>query len=113
MENRKKIDNSILRFQFIIYFLCCCLLFILLYVAPVIIDYNINGFESLLNQNYLLEAFVQTPSEALIKLKTNWINYINPFSNYLVRFFILTAVFGAVFEITKLSYNKLNLKNDD
>ena len=113
MENQNKIEKSVLKFQFIIYFLSCLILFVLLYVAPVIFDFKINGYNSLLNENYLLESFVQTPSEALNKLKENWTKYINPFSNYLVRFFIFTAIFGAIFEITKLSYNKLTSKNDD
>ena len=110
MKNRKKIEKSMLRFQYSIYFLSCVLLFILLYVGPVIIDYNINGYSSLLAQKDL-SKFAQTPFEALSLLTENWFEYINPFSNYLVRFFIFTAVFGALFEVTKHSYKKLKSKN--
>jgi len=109
MENRKKIEKMMLRFQFSIYFLSCVLLFILLYVGPIIIDYNINGYSSLLDQKDL-SKFAHTPLEALNLLSKNWLEYINPLSNYLVRFFIFTAIFGALFEVTRHSYKKLRSK---
>ena len=109
MENRKKIEKTMLRFQFSVYFLSCVLLFILLYVGPVIIDYNINGYSSLLDQKDL-SKFARTPLEAINLLSRNWLEYMNPFSNYLVRFFIFTAIFGAIFEVTRYSYKKLKTK---
>ena len=112
-KSEKKFEKSILKFQFIVYSLSCCLLFILLYIVPIIIDFKINGYTSLLDQKDSLRSFAETPSEAFDYLLKNWLDYINPFSNYLVRFFIFTAIFGGVFELTRLSYNKLISKKND
>ena len=89
------------------------MLFILLYIVPIIIDFKINGYTSLLDQKDALRSFAETPSEAIDYLLKNWLVYINPFSNYLVRFFIFTAIFGGIFELTRLSYKKLISKKYD
>ena len=80
IKSEKKFEKSILKFQFIVYFLSCCLLFILLYIVPIIIDFKINGYTSLLDQKDSLRSFAETPSEAIDYLLKNWLVYINPFS---------------------------------
>ena len=113
MKNEIKFEKIVMRFQFTVYLLFCCLLFIIFYIAPLIVDYKMNGYNSLLAQEYLMQSFAKTPSDAFNRLSANWLNFVNPFSNLFVRFFIFTAIFGGMLKLTKLSYNRLISKKYD
>ena len=79
MKNKGNSKKLIFKIQFLIYSSACCLLFILLYIAPMIIDYKLNGYASL-SDKYFLQTYASTPSEAFSILSNNWLKFINPFS---------------------------------
>ena len=78
-------------------------MFIIIYIYPIFLDLKINGLSSLVQkENPIIIA--KSPSDSIKYFKHNWIDFINPFSNSFVRFFIITAVFGFLVDLTRKSY---------
>ena len=82
------------------YFFISCCIFILIFIHPLINDYMINGYSSI-TEKYDNKIFASNLKDALNVVLIDWKNYLNPLSNFFIRFYIAAAIFSIFFEKTK------------
>ena len=100
-ENRQVVFlKLLLGFQFILYFLITSFIFAIIFVYPLINDYLINGYTSITDK-YNDKIFSNNFEEAINIVLDDWKNYLNPLSNYFIRFFLAASFFSLFYEKTK------------
>ena len=94
----------LLGFQFLSYFLISSSIFLVIFIYPLINDYLSNGYSSI-TEKYQNKIFSINFVDALKVVFTDWKTYLNPLSNFFIRFFLAAAIFSVFFEKTKKSFN--------
>jgi hypothetical protein len=104
-NNKEKVFlKYLLGFQFLIYLFITCCIFILVFIWPLINDYMINGYSSI-TEKYDNKIFASNFKDALNVVLMDWKNYLNPLSNFFIRFFIAAAILSTFLEKTKKCFN--------
>ena len=99
----------LLGFRLILYFLITSCIFATIFIYPVINDYLINEYSSITGK-YDNKIFSSNFKEAINIVMGDWKNYLNPLSNYFIRFFLAAVFFSLFYEKTKkclIEYKKI------
>ena len=105
-SREQKFLKYLLTFQFLIYLLISVALFYFFFVYPLINDFLVNGYTTI-TEKYNSKIFSNNFFDAVNIVFNDWKIYLNPFSNFFIRFFFAAAIFGAFYEQTIKSYNEL------
>tara|TARA_B110000305_G_C18862828_1_gene369521 strand:+ start:164 stop:508 length:345 start_codon:yes stop_codon:yes gene_type:complete len=90
----------LLGFQFLSYFFISSCIFLVIFIYPLINDFLSNGFSSITDK-YVDKVFSNNYMGALNVVFADWKTYLNPLSNFFIRFFLAAAIFSIFFEKTK------------
>jgi hypothetical protein len=100
-NSREKIFfKYLLGFQFLSYFFISSSIFVIIFIYPLINDYLSNGYSSI-TEKYQNKTFSLNFVDALNVVFADWKTYLNPLSNFFIRFFLAAAIFSVFFEKTK------------
>jgi hypothetical protein len=90
----------LLGFQFLTYFFISGCIFLIIFIYPLINDYLNNGYSSI-TEKYQNKTFSLNFVDSLNVVFADWKTYLNPLSNFFIRFFLAAAIFSFFFEKTK------------